>query len=156
MSIQYDNILTNLFVGSYPATGNDIHRLKDAGVAHVLNLQSDDDFDYLGVDWAALRAHYFAAGLKVQRVPIQDFDDDDLLDKLPAAVDTLTELVQPGRPVYVHCTAGVNRSPSVVIAYLHWVEGWSLEQAARHVRQEHPCSPVIEVLRRATSDRQHG
>jgi len=33
---------------------------------------------------------------------------------------TLERLLKQGKIVYVHCIAGVNRSPTVVAAYLHW------------------------------------
>ena len=43
-----------------------------------------------------------------------DFDRADLKLKLPASVTALNDLVESGETVYVHCTAGVSRSPTVV------------------------------------------
>jgi protein-tyrosine phosphatase len=148
-----DPILPNLRVGSHPDTTDDIDRLKAAGMTAVLNVQSDDDCEYLGIDWSRLHAHYFAVGLEVRRVRIQDFDDADLRDKLPQAVEELNDLIGKGHTVFVHCSAGINRSPSVIICYLHWVEGWSLDEALSHVRNCRACDPVREVIRLATADR---
>lgn len=151
--MDYDKILPNLFVGWHPATGGDVRRLTDAGVTAVLNLQTDHDFGLFGVDWPTLRARYFASGIEVRRVPIRDFDDDDLRAKLPEAVRVLKELLDDGNTVYVHCSAGVNRSPSVVIAYLHWEKDWTLEEAERHVRKHRSCSPAMNVIQSATQAR---
>jgi protein-tyrosine phosphatase len=151
--MDYSKILANLFVGSYPRSGGDIDGLKEAGITAVLNLQTDEDFRYLDIDWPAQRARYFAQHIEVRRVPIRDFDDDELRDNLPKAVRELDGLLADGHAVYVHCSAGVNRSPTVVIAYLYWVRNWSLEEAERHVRKCHRCLPVTGVIRLATWDR---
>jgi len=151
--MDYSKILSNLFVGSYPRSSDDIDGLKEGGVTAVLNLQTDDDFRYLDIDWPAHRARYFAQHIEVRRVPIRDFDDDELRDKLPEAVRELDGLLENGHVVYVHCSAGVNRSPTVVIAYLHWVQGRSLEETDRHVRKCHRCLPVTRVIRLAMWDR---
>lgn len=38
-------------------------------------------------------------------------------------------LLRQGHRVYVHCTAGINRAPLVVLTYLTLVEGIGLEEA---------------------------
>lgn len=151
-----DRILENLYVGSCPTTAEEIEALKEHGISAVLNLQSDEDFQSHGIDWPHLRAIYSAKGIEVRRVPITDFDDDDLRDELPEAVRVLTELLKTGHTVFMHCNAGVNRSPSVAICFLHWIEGWGLDEAVQHVTKRHPCSPVMDVIRMATWDRKRG
>jgi protein-tyrosine phosphatase len=151
--MDYSQILPNLFVGSHPDDADDVEALKGAGITAVLNLQSEDDFEYLGIGWSRLHACYFAAGIEVRRVPVQDFDDDDLRNKLPEAVQALKELLDHGHTVFVHCSAGVNRSPSTVICYLHWEQGSDLDEAVKQVRTCRNCSPVMEVIQLATRDR---
>ena len=46
-------------------------------------------------------------------------------------------------------TPGIGRSPTVVIAYLHWVENRDLEQAAGHVQSRRRCSPDLQAIRAA-------
>ena len=154
--MDYDQILPQLFVGAHPDGGDDIDELKSAGITAVLNVQSDDDLHYLDIDWPDLHARYFALGMEVRRVPIQDFNADELRNELPQAVQVLTELLEAGHTVFVHCSAGVNRSPSVIICYLHWVQGWNLEEAEDQVRRCRSCSPVMEAIQLATRDRQRG
>jgi len=71
-------ILPNLFVGSYPKDADDIGQLKSAGITGILNLQTQEDFDYHGVDWPNIQAIYAAHDMECRRVPIRDFDDDTL------------------------------------------------------------------------------
>ena len=150
--MEIDQILPKLYVGSYPRY-DDVKKLKRYGISAVLNVQSDEDFKFLGLDWPEMRAQYFALDIEVRRVPILDFNDDELRDKLPEAVRVLSELVDEKHDVFVHCNAGANRSPSVVIAWLSWKQGWSLEKAERHVLGCHPCAPVMDVVKLAGRDR---
>lgn len=148
--MDYAPILPNLFVGSHPRTREDVERLqREAGMTAVLNLQTSQDFADLGIDWPALAAHYRLCGIEVHRVPVRDFDEDDLCATLPNAVRKLSELLQAGHSVLVHCSAGTGRSPSVVIAYLHWVQGRDLDEAARFVGSRRTCTPNLNAIRGA-------
>ncbi len=148
-------ILPNLLVGSYPAGPEDIDRLqREFGVTAVLSLQSDEDLAAWDVPWHRLEAHYQRTGIEVLRVPVWDFDRDDLRRKLPQCVGALDKLLRQGHTVYLHCNMGVNRSPSVAIAYLHWIQGWSLDEATAHVVRCRPCDPYVEAVRQASEDRE--
>jgi len=61
-----------------------------------------------------------------------------------------------GDRFYVHCSGGVNRSPSTVVGYLHWVQGMELDEAVSYVRQRHSCNPYVESIRLAIEDRMRG
>ena len=146
-------ILPNLFVGSFPKSTEDIDRLRREGVTAVLNVQTDDDMASWGLNWRRLELHFGEAGVELRRVPVRDFDPDDLRRQLPRCVEVLDELLRQGHTVYVHCNMGVNRSPSIVIAYLHWVVGWDLEKATDHVVQRRSCDPYVDVIELAGADR---
>ncbi len=88
-----------------------------------------------GVNWRHLEPYYRQAGVEIRRVPVRDFDPDDLRRLLPECVELLDELLDLGHTVYLHCNMAVNRSPSIAIAYLHWILGWDVEEAADHVIQ---------------------
>ena len=119
----------------------------------MLNVQTDDDMAYWGVDWYRLEPYYREVGVEIRRVPVRDFDLDDLRRQLPECVEVLDELLHQGHTVYVHCNMGVNRSPSIVIAYLHWVLGWDLEKATDHVLKCRSCDPYVDAIRLAGEDR---
>jgi len=148
-----DQVFPQIFCGSYPETTGDIDRLRqDFGITAVLNLHSDEDVRDLNVPWAALEDHYRRSGIELRRVRVRDFDRDDLQRHLPECVRVLRELIDGGHTVYVHCTAGIGRSPSVVVAYLHWVEHQDLGDAFDHVNSCRPCSPDVQAIRLASRD----
>lgn len=145
--MQVDVILPQLLVGSCPRSRTDIDQLKDGfGVTAVLNLQTDADFQYAGIDWQDLSSYYQQLGIDVRRAPVRDFDPGALRDNLPACVSQLDELLRSGRTVYVHCTAGINRSPSTIIAYLYWVQRQELGEAVWLVTSRHPCDPYVTAI----------
>jgi protein-tyrosine phosphatase len=148
-----DEILPELFVGAAPDGPDNIRLWKQQGITAVLTLQTDEDLQRHGLNWPQRQACYVAEGLTVRRVAVRDFDDNDLRSKLPECTRVLDELLAERHVVYVHCSAGVNRSPCVVICYLHWYLGWCLKEAERHVRKYHRCSPATEVIGLATRDR---
>jgi protein-tyrosine phosphatase len=82
-------------------------------------------------------------------MPVTDFDSADLQRRLPECVRALDGMLKAGHSVYVHCTAGVSRSPTVVVAYLHWCLEWPLAKALAHVKKIRDCCPNSEAIRHA-------
>lgn len=135
-------ILPKLFVGSCPTDSDDINDLKaDCGVTAILNLQTDHDFECFDFDWDRFKARCQELGVEVRRIPVGDSDGLDLRSNLSECVEALDELLRNGHTVYTHCNIGTGRSPTVVIAYLVWRQGWNLHDAIEHVMSCHPCSP---------------
>jgi protein-tyrosine phosphatase len=99
--------------------------------------------------WDPLEAHYRDTGIELCRVPVRDFDPIDLREKLPECVRALEHLLSAGHSVYLHCTLGASRSPTVAIAYHHWCLGWDLEEAVSYVKKRWQCSPNLEAVRLA-------
>jgi len=137
-------ILQHLYIGSCPATSGDIEVLHHDGITAVLNLQTGEDEAFANVDWQRLLPCYSSLGIEVRRVPIRDFDPEDLARKLPQCVQTLRDLLTAGNTIYLHCTAGTGRSPTVAIAYLYSQCGMSIEEAYQHVRSHRPCSLMLD------------
>ncbi len=151
--MNYAQILPELLLGSYPRSADDIDRLRrEAVITAVLNLQTDDDMRWLNLSWETLQAHYKACHVDLRRVPVRDFDSTDLCSKLPECVGTLDELLMAGHTVYLHCTAGTGRSPTVAIAYLYRCRGWKLDEAWAHVTDRRQCSPNLEAILAADWD----
>ena len=149
--INYDQILPELYVGSYPGCRDDIDVLKRVcGITAVLNLQTDDDLRDKGLDWPSLEASY--RSIEVRRVPMRDGDHGDQRRMLPEGVRALAGLLASGRTVYLHCNAGVGRSPLVAMAYLYWCRGWTPAEAMRYVEERRPCSPYRDLLQLSCQD----
>jgi len=149
--MDYNRILPELFLGSYPKDNSELDLLRQrSGITAVLNLQTDEDMRSLNLAWGSLQDHYRASGIELRRVPVRDFDPTDLREKLPECVRVLDQLLKEGRLVYVHCTAGAGRSPTVVIAHLHWCRDWDLDEAVAYVKGCRMCLPNVETIRLAS------
>jgi len=151
--MDYNSIFPKLWIGSCPRSGEEIDRLaQEARINAILTLLTDEDIGRRGMDWPRLQAHCDNRGIKVHRVPVMDGDSADLREKLADCVCVLDHLLADGHTVYLHCVAGIERSPSVAIAYLHWCLEYGLEEAAAYVDNRRGCSPDVEAIRLATQD----
>lgn len=149
--MRYAQILPRLFLGSRPESPADLETLRlKAGITAVVNLQTDDDMRAVGLVWTPLNDYYRTAAIELCRIPVRDFDPLDLREKLPGCVSQLQRLLRAEHCVYLHCTLGATRSPTVAVAYLYWCEGRTLDQADAEVKERWPCSPNLEAVRRAS------
>jgi len=137
-------VTPQIFVGPCPCDHDDFHFLKTKSVTAILSLLTEDDADELGMTGECAFAN--DAGLAFRNMAVTDFDDLDLTRKLTACVEALDDLVKQGHTVYVHCTAGVTRSPTVVTAYLCWRLKWPLDDALNHVRAVRNCCPRGDLI----------
>ncbi|HTS34655.1 MAG TPA: dual specificity protein phosphatase family protein [Candidatus Solibacter sp.] len=139
-------VTTNLSVGPCPDDVADFEELKLRGISAILSLQSAEDVEN-DAGWEPATAQ--AAGLAFRNVPVMDFDSLDLKLRLPRCVQVLDEMVRAGQRIYLHCTAGVSRSPTVAAAYLHWCMNWPLDEALDHLKKMRNCCPLADVIRSA-------
>ncbi|HKD69587.1 MAG TPA: dual specificity protein phosphatase family protein [Candidatus Binataceae bacterium] len=140
-------LLPELLIGEYPrpqdvAWLSQVHR-----ITAVLNLQDDDDLNIKGLDLPALAASYRRAGITLVRMPVPDSSADHLERALEDAVAQVHGLVQAGRRVYLHCNAGINRAPTVAIAFIHLHRAMGLEEAVAYVRKRRVCAPYTVMLK---------
>ena len=147
MILDCDEIIEGrLWVGSY-IDAESVHLLGQLGITSVVSLQSDQDLDDYDIQLKELLDAYELAGIQLRRFPIPDFDRKALTDNLSQGVDELEKaLNSAGARIYVHCTAGVNRGPAVVAAYLIKTRGLSAREAYDYVRARRPCNPYLECL----------
>jgi len=57
---------------------------------------------------------------------------------LRRVVAFIAEQRRAGRPTYVHCMAGVNRSGAAMTGYLMQAHGWDRDVALRYLQQKRP------------------
>lgn len=131
--------------------GGCCHQLLNSTHTHS-QLQQDRDLHHWGVDIGALQHRAHTLGMQLVRKPARDFDPNSLRATLPAAVASLDDAQQHNHRVYVHCTAGLGRAPAVVIAYLYWFCGYTLDGAYKHLTDIRPCGPKRDAIRGATFD----
>lgn len=137
-------VLPNLAFGSDPRVDAGFQELKSLQITAILSLQTDGDRGDAGIEGERCAAH--KAGLAFSSVPIEDFNHADLRVWLPYSVSVLERMLKQGHIVYVHCTAGMNRSPTVVAAYMHWCLELELLQALTHLHACRDCLPDADAI----------
>ena len=144
-----------LLVGEYPRV-EDVEWLKENfAVTAVHNLQDDYDLGHNGLDIAQLRRAYQRHRIKLVRTPISDGSADQMGERLGAALADLHALIGAGERVYLHCNGGLNRAPTLAIAYLRAYQGMSLDEAAAHLKRRRACGPFMTVLEDYFGPRHH-
>jgi len=139
-----------LYVGPSVHPG-DLPRLRRTGITAVLSLQ------HLGADLPHAAAERMRAACEPAivfcHVGIHDYDPQAVIAALPLALPLLHQLLVDGHTVYSHCTEGINRAPSVALAYLVRYEGLDVEAALADLRRcdpgARPYPPLLDWLRTA-------
>lgn len=148
--INFNQIETNIFIGSAPQSDVDITRLAQMKITAVVSLQSDHDLAGFRIDWEKMQSSYQYNNISVRRFPIIDFDEVDLGNRLAEPVQALNSLLAVGHKVYVHCNAGICRAPATVLGYLCHYKGMSTDEGVSYIRQNRPqVHPYISSVEQA-------
>lgn len=153
-SLNWGEVTPEIVIGSCPMTPDDLRTIaRSARVSAVFSLQHNDCLTWWGIDEARMRRAGSGQGLVMARCSIRDFDVADMRRCLPRAVTELAALRAQGHRTYVHCTAGLGRSPLTVLAYLVLVEGHSPERAIRLIHAARPGAvPAWEAFHGCLED----
>ncbi|XP_034247763.1 dual specificity protein phosphatase 19 [Thrips palmi] len=116
-----------LYLGSQDVT-QDIELLKKYQITHILSI---------GVSVAPLPE---MSQLCYTFVPALDLPDEKIDFALATALPLIEETISKGGSVFVHCNAGVSRSPMVVIAFLMVHRGFTYSKANALVKEKRPAA----------------
>ena len=146
-TLNWNEIRSDLLIGSFPKTAADLATIKvETGATALLSVQTDVCLDHFGLKYADQRAHGESIGLRMARAPMLDFNPSDQRLNLPYAVQALNRQLADGHRVYVHCTAGIGRSALTLLAYLTFIEGLGTEEALSLLKRRRPCvAPNLEA-----------
>jgi len=81
----------------------------------------------------------FPETFKYHVIPVEDNSSEDLLARIPAAIEFIEKSLAEGGNVFVHCANGISRSPTVVTAYLMKTRNLSTEEALAFVSSKRAC-----------------
>ena len=138
-----------IYIGPYPQSLEDFQKIAEAGINSILNVQSDKDLIFRQINHQLQLKQAKNLGIKINRYPIEDFNQEDLAEKLKGAGDLLNKLLQEGNTVYVHCTAGMSRAAATVIIYLVLYENYTVEEATNFCKKHRPViCPNYGVINR--------
>ena len=99
--------------------------------------------------------HFTSAmtNLRIQSFQIKIYDTDDapIGDSFEDATTFIEEALRKNEGVYVHCFAGVSRSPTIVAAYLMRYYGFSVNDALQYIKERRPIIAPNDGFREALS-----
>jgi len=145
---EFNAITEKLLVGTCPKNGPDIEQLKANGVDHVICLQSDHDFIANNIDWVQMEADYKTRKIQVTRIAMIDFDENNIAGRLAKAAAVVSDAMKTSSRIYLHCTAGRERSPTVAAAWLMLDQGLSAEDACEKMTTARPSNPYLFMLQK--------
>lgn len=163
---QYQEVI----LGSCPTSPTDIQKLAEQeNVATIMCLQTNDDCSHFDISLDQIRRACESNKIKHVQFPIRDFDNTDMSRKLPAAVKKLRKLIIElyeqaqqqsqalhaplPKKLFLHCTAGIGRSPTVLLAYFHWVLQKPIDVALKHIKDARPSvCPNVDAITKATKE----
>ena len=130
-----------LFLGAMPTNAAEMQMLLSTGIDSILTVQ--EEYEY-GENLPSMESVLW------KRLPIRDWNLGGLptIDQLETGANLLHDWIDENdRIVYVHCFAGMGRSPLVCLAYLTKWKKMSLEEGLRFLRARRPqASPTLQQL----------
>lgn len=124
-----DQIIPNVWLGNLKAA-QDEQFLKNAGIQAVFNCTKDAPFH------SSVRRRY--------RVPVDDNLQEEEIRNLELwSYETVYKLMKEykeGRPILIHCHAGMQRSPAVTAMFLMALYRMSADQAKAYIRNKRPIA----------------
>lgn len=119
-----DEIIPGLWLGNFQSSRDEVF-LRAHGIETVFNCTKDLPFH------PQIQNRY--------RVPIDDNLQEQEIRNLELwsyeVIYKLLKEFKKGKPILVHCAAGMQRSAAVTAMFLMTTKGMNWEQAHRHIRQ---------------------
>jgi protein-tyrosine phosphatase len=125
-----------------------MEKLREEGVEAVLAIQSAEDHSSHQISPHYLQLLCTEFSITYRTHSILDANAVDFIEKCLGAVRSLIKLIkQERKKVYIHCSAGIFRSPQIVTLYLVIEKRMGLDEAMCLVRQKHRyAQPSAKVL----------
>ena len=132
-------LINELMVGSIPLNEKDVLILKNKGIKSILSLCSDEEaIIYKSIDSIFKRKQY--------TLPDHKYSQSLALKDINNVLNILSDQIDHG-PVYVHCFAGVERSPLICMAWLIKSQGMSVIEALNYMMSIHKrTNPLPEQI----------
>eukprot|EP01084_Bolivina_argentea_P121588 215474_1 len=133
-TVEIFEIIPGLFVGAVHGAYKHQY-LKNKNIKCILNIsnekyfQNKQLFEYLQID-------------------IEDAVTTEIIKHFEITNIFIDQALSSKQGVYVHCRAGISRSPSVIMAYLMWKNGIGVNEADKIVGKVHPdANPNSSFMR---------
>ncbi len=127
--LEYSRVTDSLYVGpQYRKNGR--RALLKAGITHTVNMRSEFDDAMHGLTLGDAGSDRYCHLPTVDDEPISGVH-------IAKGIEFIDSAIRDGGRVYIHCSAGVGRAPSMAAAYLI-SRGCSAEDALDRIRKVRP------------------
>ncbi len=125
--------------------GRDFPLLCELGCTHIVTLLKESEFaNTVGV-------HTQNAGLEWVWIPVPNgnYPQGEVHQRLLAAMPKLSKLLDEGKSLLIHCSAGIHRTGTVAYGLLRW-RGMERDEAMQVIHQIRPVTAegMLEKRRR--------
>jgi len=138
LSYRGTEILENLYLGNMNDAKDIIAAKNHLNVKFILNCSDQMDYE----DSLQMLV---ADGVDVDFLNLKDDGSSDMFRVLKENVNKIDSYLEKNKRVLVHCVAGVNRSASLVVAYIMWKRKVSLIDANNFVRKKRMIVDITEL-----------
>ena len=121
MENDIDKITETIYLGNMMAAFNK-NKLKNLGIKKILTVMG------------AFGNHYDSREFIHKTIEV----DDDFRTNIIQYFKECFSFIEGNDKVFVHCAAGMSRSPTIVIAYIMWKKQIYLNDAIKFVREKRP------------------
>lgn len=127
--LKYSRVTDSIYVGPQHRV-NGKHALERAGITHIINLRSEFDDRSYGLTIGEAQSDTYCY--------LPTIDDDPIsAEDIETGIAFIGSAIENGGKVYIHCSAGVGRAPSMAAAFLI-SKGCGTEEALELIRQARP------------------
>ena len=108
-------------IGGYVATDNDIMRIAEKQCTAVLDIQTPNQHRMRETNFDRLQKMFINRSniTNVVNYPVDDVFLDDYVEALIGAAKQLDKMInEQGEEVFVNCTTGISRAPTLILVYL--------------------------------------
>ena len=125
--------------------GRDFVLLRELGCTHIVTLLKESEFaNTVGV-------HTNSAGLEWVWIPVPNgnYPQGEVHQRLLAAMPKLSKLLDEGKSLLIHCSAGIHRTGTVAYGLLRW-RSMERDEAMQVIHQIRPVTAegMLEKRRR--------
>ena len=122
MEGEIDQITETIYLGNVEAIIKEKRKLKKLGIKKILSVMPN------------FGTHFDSYEFKQKIIEV----DDDYRANIIEYFQECILFIEGNDKIFIHCAAGMSRSPTIVIAYLMWKRQIFLDEAIKIVREKRP------------------